>query len=388
MSIHVELNDLMTRKGYSQTQVAVAIGKSTAVINQYLQGKYAGDVPAIDALARSFINREVEKEKSQKITARFVPTVTSRKGMDVIRYAHLDGDLNVIYGAAGLGKTMILREYAAQHRDALLIEADPGYTARVVLEELCGLLGISKRGNMHELSEACIAALRDSGRLLMVDEAENLPYRALETLRRIHDKSGIGLVLAGMPRLIINLKGKRGEYQQLYSRVGFALCIGDSLPQSDITDIAVSMLLVLVARTSARHCLKPAMAMPAGCSSWFAVSVVIVKSVVMLSVLVRCVSLLKCSLIRGCMAIIEISVSRRGKGVQVRTRMVRNDDDSELVRNTAKRIHMSLGDLFMVWSQGYSQRLKIYRHPRQIKTIFTNPWSGVAMCRLPINDQK
>ncbi|HIE3804853.1 TPA: AAA family ATPase [Klebsiella pneumoniae] len=242
MSIHVELNDLMTRKGYSQTQVARAIGKSTAVINQYLQGKYAGDVPAIDALARSFINREVEKEKSQKITARFVPTVTSRKGMDVIRYAHLDGDLNVIYGAAGLGKTMILREYAAQHRDALLIEADPGYTARVVLEELCGLLGISKRGNMHELSEACIAALRDSGRLLIVDEAENLPYRALETLRRIHDKSGIGLVLAGMPRLIINLKGKRGEYQQLYSRVGFALCIGDSLPQSDITDIAVSML--------------------------------------------------------------------------------------------------------------------------------------------------
>ena len=242
MSVHAELNDLMTRKGYSQTQVARAIGKSAAVINQYLQGKYAGDVPAIDALAHSFINREAEKEKSQKITARFVPTVTSRKGMEVIRYAHLDGDLNVIFGAAGLGKTMILREYAAQHRDALLIEADPGYTARVVLEELCGLLGISKRGNMHELSEACIAALRDSGRLLMVDEAENLPYRALETLRRIHDKSGIGMVLAGMPRLIINLKGKRGEYQQLYSRVGFALCIGDSLPQSDITDIAVSML--------------------------------------------------------------------------------------------------------------------------------------------------
>ncbi|HBX3489332.1 MULTISPECIES: AAA family ATPase [Klebsiella pneumoniae complex] len=242
MSIHAELNDLMTRKGYSQTQVARAIGKSAATINQYLQGKYAGDVPSIDALARSFINREAEKEKSQKITARFVPTVTSRKGMEVIRYAHLDGDLNVIFGAAGLGKTMILREYAAQHRDALLIEADPGYTARVVLEELCGLLGISKRGNMHELSEACIAALRDSGRLLMVDEAENLPYRALETLRRIHDKSGIGMVLAGMPRLIINLKGKRGEYQQLYSRVGFALCLGDSLPQSDITDIAISML--------------------------------------------------------------------------------------------------------------------------------------------------
>ncbi|EDN4425233.1 AAA family ATPase [Salmonella enterica subsp. enterica serovar Kentucky] len=242
MSIQAELNDLMGRKGYSQTQVARAMGKSPAVINQYLQGKYAGDVRSIDELARSFIAREADKEKSRRITSRFISTVTSRKGIEVIRLAHLDGDLNVIYGAAGLGKTMILREYAAQHRDALLIEADPGYTARVVLEELCSLLGLSKRGNMHELSEACISALRDSGRLLMVDEAENLPYRALETLRRIHDKSGIGLVLAGMPRLIINLKGKRGEYQQLYSRVGLALNIGDSLPQEDICDIAVSML--------------------------------------------------------------------------------------------------------------------------------------------------
>ena len=176
MSIQAELNDLMGRKGYSQTQVARAMGKSPAVINQYLQGKYAGDVRSIDELARSFIAREADKEKSRRITSRFISTVTSRKGIEVIRLAHLDGDLNVIYGAAGLGKTMILREYAAQHRDALLIEADPGYTARVVLEELCSLLGLSKRGNMHELSESCISALRESGRLLMVDEAENLPY--------------------------------------------------------------------------------------------------------------------------------------------------------------------------------------------------------------------
>ncbi|WP_437616048.1 AAA family ATPase [Erwinia sp. V71] len=242
MTIRTELTELMERKGYSQTQVARAVGKSVAVINQYLQDKYAGDVKSIDQLVSGFIAREAEKEKSQRITARYIQTVTSRKGMEVLKLAHLDGEINVINGDAGLGKTMILREYAAQNKDAILIEADPGYTARVVLEELCNRLGLSKRGNMHELSEACISALRDSGRLLMVDEAENLPYRALETLRRIHDKAGIGVVLAGMPRLIINLKGKRGEYKQLYSRVGLALSIGDALPQEDITAIACSML--------------------------------------------------------------------------------------------------------------------------------------------------
>ncbi|BCL49840.1 MULTISPECIES: AAA family ATPase [Citrobacter] len=242
MNIKQELTELMTRRGYNQTQVARAIGKSPAVINQYLQGKYTGDIPSIDELITGFISRENEKEKSRRITASYIPTLTSRKGMEVIRLAHLDGEINVIYGDAGLGKTMMLREYAATHREAILIEADPGYTARTVLEELCSRLGLNKRGNMHELSEACISALSDSGRLLMVDEAENLPYRALETLRRIHDKAGIGVILAGMPRLIINLKGKRGEYKQLYSRVGLALNLGDALPEEDINAIAVSML--------------------------------------------------------------------------------------------------------------------------------------------------
>ncbi|MGK3122877.1 AAA family ATPase [Candidatus Pantoea formicae] len=242
MSMITALSELMERKGYSQPQVARAIGKSNATVSTYLRGIYAGDVAKIDELVQNFITRETERDRTVRIVPRYIPTLTSRKGLEVIRMAHLDGEINVIYGDAGLGKTMILREYAAQHKDAILIEADPGYTARVVLEELCSRLGLSKRGNMHELSEACIDALRDSGRLLMVDEAENLPYRALETLRRIHDKAGIGIVLAGMPRLIINLKGKRGEYKQLYSRVGLALCLGDALPQEDIAAIATSML--------------------------------------------------------------------------------------------------------------------------------------------------
>lgn len=242
MSNQTELTELMSRKGYSQTRIAQSIGMSPAVINQYLKGSYKGDVEGVDALISSFLFRESEKEKTQRIIPKFISTRTARRGMEVIRMAHLQGDINVIYGDAGMGKSMMLREYAGRNRDVILIEADPGYTARVVLEELCHRLGLSRRGNMHELSESCINALRESGRLVILDEAENLPYRALETLRRIHDKADIGLVLAGMPRLIINLKGKRGEYKQLYSRVGFALNLGESLPQEDITAIARSML--------------------------------------------------------------------------------------------------------------------------------------------------
>ncbi|MEX9214349.1 AAA family ATPase [Providencia rettgeri] len=242
MSIVNELTTMMNNKGWSQAQAARGIGVSTAVINQFLQNKYNGDVNAVEEKVRQFISREQERDKSRRIKPVYVATLMARKGRDVIRMAHMDGDINVIYGDAGMGKTMIMRQYAKEHLDAVLIEADPGYTARVVLEELCNKLGLSKRGNMHELSEAIIQTLRDSGRIILVDEAENLPYRALETLRRIHDKSGVGIVLAGMPRLILNLKGKRGEYKQLYSRVGFALRMGEALPEDDITNMITTML--------------------------------------------------------------------------------------------------------------------------------------------------
>ncbi|EDE9841179.1 AAA family ATPase [Salmonella enterica subsp. enterica] len=242
MELITQLKDVMERRGYSQTQVARAIGRSGAVVNQFLQGKYTGDITDIQERITSFINREQEKEKNRRIQAHFVTTEMAAKGLEVLAYAHQECEICVLYGAAGLGKTMLLKEYVSRNKDALLIEADPGYTARTILEELCRLLGVKVRGNIHELIDACVRELRGSGRLLMVDEAELLPYRALEILRRLHDKAGTGVVLAGMPRLLINLKGRRGEFAQLYSRVALALNLGDALSRDDFNQIAVNMM--------------------------------------------------------------------------------------------------------------------------------------------------
>lgn len=61
-----------------------------------------------------------------------------------------------------------------------------------------------------------------------------LAYKSLEIIRRIHDMAKIGVVLAGMPRLRANLRGKKGEYKQLYSRIGFVGDLSDRLPEQDI----------------------------------------------------------------------------------------------------------------------------------------------------------
>ncbi|WP_236851477.1 AAA family ATPase [Candidatus Sodalis pierantonius] len=124
------------------------------------------------------------------------------------------------------------------NKGVILIEADPGYTAKVLLQALCARLGLRKTGNIHELVEECVQGLRDKHWLVLVDEAELLPYRALEVLRRIHDRSGVAIVLAGMPRLLLNLKGSRGEYAQLYSRVGMALDLESRKKESEAEDFS------------------------------------------------------------------------------------------------------------------------------------------------------
>ena len=52
MSTKEQLVELMERKGLTQTQVSRAIGKSTALVSQFLQEKYTGDIGACQGSCR------------------------------------------------------------------------------------------------------------------------------------------------------------------------------------------------------------------------------------------------------------------------------------------------------------------------------------------------
>lgn len=232
-SLIYRLKNLIEEHNISQAYVCRATGISNTVLSRWLSKTYEGDVQKVCNVIESFIQRESEKYSSKKLD--FVMTSVARKVFEVARIAHIDCEIGICYGQAGLGKTQAVKEYAFLNPDVILIEADLGYTTRVLFSEIHKKLDLDGCGMIHGLLEDIISKLKDSSRLIIVDEAEHLPYRALELIRRIHDKANIGILLVGMPKLVANIRGKRGQYEQLYSRIGIAGRLNSLRPEDTET---------------------------------------------------------------------------------------------------------------------------------------------------------
>lgn len=240
--MYQQLKSYMEREGISQSHAAKALGVSKPALNSYLQHKYAGDVAAIDAKVQAYLKLQQERRETAKLDMVFVETKTAKQMLSFLGLAHVLGQLGIVYGGAGVGKTTALKEYQRRNPSSVLIEPDTGYTAKVLLQEICRALGQNDKGNIHDMTERIADTLRGSGRMLMIDEAELLPMRALESIRRIHDKADCAVMLVGMPKLLLNLKGPNAEFKQLFSRVSVRLDMGVNIDETDLRHIAGEVL--------------------------------------------------------------------------------------------------------------------------------------------------
>lgn len=219
MDLRIQLQDLMNNKNYSIAFVANATGIAKSTLSMWIKGNYKGDNSKIADRVNNFVQLELERTGEDELPICDISIL--RYIFEIAKICHTRGNIGVCAGEAGLGKTVAVKEYAKQNLNSILIESDSGYTAKSLLLEIHKRLGLSGKGCCYELMSDVVNKLNHSGRLLIIDEAENLPYRALEITRRIHDKTGVGVLLVGRNVLVENLRGVNNQYDQLYSRVKY-----------------------------------------------------------------------------------------------------------------------------------------------------------------------
>lgn len=225
MDLRDQILEFIEAQGISQNKFADAIGVNSSYLNQYMkEGENFKYAEKVFVPAKTYIANYIERTSKRKdVELPFLLTRDVRSVFYIIEMAIMEEDMAVICGHAGTGKSRTLREFAKNHPECILIEATISTTARDLFKRISDLLGVTYRPSLDETTRACADMLKKTERYIIIDEAEHLPYRALELLRRMYDFSKSPLILAGTQKLIKNLTTgsfSHNEYEQLSSRVG------------------------------------------------------------------------------------------------------------------------------------------------------------------------
>ncbi len=219
--VRKDLQMFMEIHNVSQNALCRALGINPSAISTFRKGEYKGNNEELAKKLKLYMDNFIAKKSDSRNNENIKVFSSNDKKMAdfVINEAYHDKQIALITGGAGSGKSTIVKEYVATHPNAILIEATLHTTAKVLLEILSEKLSIAHTKSLHDKVVAISLELRKRDVIILIDEAEHLPLRALEDLRRIWDFSQCPIILVGTEILLKNLMGKNGELRQLYSRI-------------------------------------------------------------------------------------------------------------------------------------------------------------------------
>lgn len=122
----------------------------------------------------------------------------------------------LIYGEPGLGKTQAIAWWALRNKVSIVTGTNH-MTPRWFLKKLVEDLGEMPQKLVSELFEQAATLLIQNPRMLIVDEVDYLVNSAktIETIRDLHDRTGIPVLLVGMAAV----DKKLSRYKHLFDRI-------------------------------------------------------------------------------------------------------------------------------------------------------------------------
>ena len=134
MQLVNELKDLLKEKQYSIANAAKAMDISSTTLHLWMNKKYKGNIQKVEDSVKHFL--EIEKLREGKVKLGFVNTTIVEDIFDIAKTCHVENEIGVCCGDAGIGKTFAVKKYAIDNSDVILVEADLGYTPKVLFSEI------------------------------------------------------------------------------------------------------------------------------------------------------------------------------------------------------------------------------------------------------------
>lgn len=228
-----------TRQGLSLSQAAEQSGIPKGTLQPWLNRDYKGRVENIDAKAEKWLLSLSTQERVRRTmpqAPQFLLTPSAQIFTSVFEFAQSTPDIGLITGNAGVGKTMSALAYQDATPNVWILTADTSMrTPAAVLKELSVLVNATETRGARMMANI-IQRLRGTGGLLIVDESQNFTTEAIDLLRTIYDRAGVGIVFMGNEPLKGRVEGlgRDKSHAQIFSRIG----IRKNRARPQVSDVA------------------------------------------------------------------------------------------------------------------------------------------------------
>ena len=226
------------RVGLKWKEVARSVGLSSTIVSSLVTGRLQGhwQEHIID------LDKWLEDELKREQTVRPVDFITTRLAETIFTVAGVASSLKgigLVYGCAGIGKTMALRAVAAEKPGAVFVSMKTSTaTPMGVLQAIAAGIGLrdSYNDNQGALTLRLEQLLRGTARLILIDEIHKLcgskDDKALHVLRDLYDATGAPMLWCGTIDLVRYLERRQADGREPLAQIRSRICVVRDLADS------------------------------------------------------------------------------------------------------------------------------------------------------------
>lgn len=188
------------RHRLSDEQLGKRLGSNGTYVSRYRNNKFLGKIEDFEASIEQLLSREelMEGDEGKLCEHGFcVQPVTDF--LELVRNQRM---MSVGHGPAGRGKSKACQLYASKHKGTIYLHVNAWATGRDrVIDDIARIAGVRRAKSDKTMTDALLRILRDSDRLLIIDNAQRLTESGRKWLADFHDATRIGIALVGNPEI-------------------------------------------------------------------------------------------------------------------------------------------------------------------------------------------